>query len=65
MSVGVEYQHLESRPGSNYRQFFVKGRRIRAEVVYRCTVGPEGRPPFVPEVRADREPLALIRMKSG
>jgi uncharacterized protein (DUF433 family) len=37
------YKHLESRPGSNYKQLFVKGRRIRAEVLYRQTIGPEPR----------------------
>ena len=30
----TQYQHLEPRPGSNYRQLFLKGRRIRAAVVY-------------------------------
>jgi hypothetical protein len=29
----TQYQHLEPRPGSNYRQLFLKGRRIRAAVV--------------------------------
>ncbi len=29
----IQYQYLEPRPGSNYRQFFLKGRRIRAAVV--------------------------------
>ena len=24
----TQYQHLEPRPGSNYRQLFLKGRRI-------------------------------------
>jgi hypothetical protein len=28
-----QYQHLQLRPGSNYRQLFVNGRRIRAAVV--------------------------------
>src|SRR2546423_8453137 len=28
-----QYQHLEARPGSNYRQLWLKGRRIRAAVV--------------------------------
>jgi hypothetical protein len=45
MSVQVKYQHLESRPRSNYRQLWVKGRHMRAEVLYRCTVGPEARTP--------------------
>jgi uncharacterized protein (DUF433 family) len=33
-----DYPYLEHRPGSSYRQLFVKGTRIRAEVVYRRTV---------------------------
>jgi len=41
----VEYQFLESRPRSNYRQLWVKGRHMRAEVLYRCTVGLEPRTP--------------------
>ena len=45
MSTQVEYRHLEARPRSNYRQLWVKGRHIRAEVLYRLTVGPEPRTP--------------------
>jgi uncharacterized protein (DUF433 family) len=45
MSTQVQYQHLEPRPGSNYRQLWVKGRHIRAEVLYRLTVGAERRTP--------------------
>jgi hypothetical protein len=45
MSVQIECQHLESRPRSNYRQLWVKGRHMRAEVLYRCTVGKEPRKP--------------------
>jgi uncharacterized protein (DUF433 family) len=45
MGHAAVYQHLESRPDSNYRQLFVKGRRIRAEVLYRETVGLEPRTP--------------------
>ena len=41
----VRYKYLKSKPGSNYRQLFVNG-RIRAEVLYRETVGPE---PLTPE----------------
>jgi hypothetical protein len=48
MSVEVEYEFLESRPRSNYRQLWVKGRHMRAEVLYRCTVGEE--PQTVEEV---------------
>ena len=39
------YQHLESRPGSNYRQLFLKGRRIRAAVVDEAIHGPDPRTP--------------------
>ncbi|HEY7311365.1 MAG TPA: hypothetical protein VH643_18535 [Gemmataceae bacterium] len=36
----VEYKYLKPKPGSNYRQLFVNG-RIRAEILYRETVGLE------------------------
>jgi hypothetical protein len=39
-SQQVQYKFLLPKPGSNYRQLFVNG-RIRAEVLYRETVGPE------------------------
>src|ERR1700730_8174187 len=39
------YQFLERRPDSNYKQLFTKGRKIRAEVLYRQTVGLEPRTP--------------------
>ena len=48
MSVQTDYRYLESRPGSNYRQLFLKladRRKIRAEHIYRLTVGPEPRTP--------------------
>jgi uncharacterized protein (DUF433 family) len=45
MNESNSYQFLEPRRGSNYRQLFVKGRRIRAEVLYRETVGPQPRTP--------------------
>jgi len=41
MQTQVDYQFLESRPRSNYRQLWVKSRHIRAEVLYRLTIGPE------------------------
>src|SRR5208337_5667057 len=41
----TQYQHLEPRPGSNYRQFFLKGRRIRAAVVDEAIHGPDPRTP--------------------
>src|SRR6201997_298996 len=40
-----EYIYLKPKPGSNYRQLFVNG-RIRAEILYRETVGSE---PLTPE----------------
>jgi hypothetical protein len=41
MAEYTEYKHLQpKRGGSNYRQLFVNG-RIRAEVLYRETVGQE------------------------
>jgi len=41
----TQYQHLEPRPGSNYRQLFLKGRRIRAAVVDEAIHGPDPRTP--------------------
>jgi hypothetical protein len=35
----AEYQYLQTKPGSNYEQLFCG--RIRAEVLYRETVGRE------------------------
>ena len=45
MSTQVHYQHLESRSHSHYRQLWIKGRHIRAEVLYRLTIGAEPRTP--------------------
>src|SRR5260370_9286127 len=45
MSERTDYEYLKPKPGSNYRQLFVNG-RIRAEILYRATVGPE---PLTPE----------------
>ena len=42
----THYQHLEPRPGLNYRQLFLKGRRIRAAVVDQAIHGPD---PFTAE----------------
>src|SRR5881394_1467117 len=53
--------YLEPRPGSFYRQLFVKGTRIRAEIVYGLTV--DGSEPITPEeVAADFNlPMAAVR----
>lgn len=45
MATQVQYQYLEPRPRSHYRQLWVKGRHMRAEVLYRLTVGAEPRTP--------------------
>jgi uncharacterized protein (DUF433 family) len=59
MTIQVQYQYLESRPHSHYRQLWVKGRHIRAEVLYRCTVGVEPRTPE--EVAQDYDlPVAAV-----
>lgn len=50
------YQYLESRPKSNYRQLWVKGHRIRAEVLYRPTVNVEN---LSPQQVADEYGLPL------
>src|SRR5215471_2221094 len=40
-----QYKFLGPRYGSNYRQYFLKGTKIRAEVLYDETVGPDARTP--------------------
>ena len=45
MATQVQYQYLEPRPRSHYQQLWVKGRHIRAEVLYRFTLGVEPRTP--------------------
>ena len=44
MAEIIQSKYLKQKPGSNYRQLFVNG-RIRAEVLYRETVGREPRTP--------------------
>jgi hypothetical protein len=48
MGEHIEYKYLKPKPGSNYRQLFVNG-RIRAEILYRETIGVE---PLTPEAVA-------------
>src|SRR5438067_10943698 len=52
----TQYQHLEPRPGSNYRQLWLKGRRIRAAVVDESIHGPD---PFTPEEFAQEYQVPL------
>jgi len=59
MALQTTYQFLEPRAASNYRQLFVRGRSLRAETLYRATIGAEPRTPK--EVAADFEvPLATV-----
>jgi hypothetical protein len=48
------YKHLRPKPGSNYKQLFCG--RIRAEVLYRETVGAN---PLTPEEVADQYSLPV------
>jgi uncharacterized protein (DUF433 family) len=59
-TTAPHYQHLEPRPGSNYRQMFLKGRRIRAAVVDEAIHGPD---PCTPEEFASdyQVPLEAVR----
>ncbi len=41
MLEATDYIHLAPREGSHYQQYFLKGRNLRAETLYRATVGPE------------------------
>src|SRR5262245_34364804 len=41
METEEQYQHLETRKGSLYRQPFIKGTRIRAEIPYGRTIDKE------------------------
>lgn len=50
MSTIVTYQFLQPSPKSAYRQLFIKGTRIRAEIVYRaCTALEELQAPDDPD----------------
>jgi len=61
MSTEVTYQYLEARPRSAYRQLFIKGTRIRAELIYRAHVNAE-EPMTAQELAADyRLPLEVIQ----
>ena len=45
MCEECQYKYLGPWRGSNYRQFFYKDRKIRAETLYRQTVGVDPRTP--------------------
>jgi uncharacterized protein (DUF433 family) len=41
MPENTTYAYLGPRPGSRYQQYFFTGRNLRAETLYRATIGPE------------------------
>jgi hypothetical protein len=60
MAIQNPYKFLAPRPGSRYKQFFLRERKIRAEVLYRATVGPE--PRTAQEVAGDFDvPLEAVQ----
>ena len=61
-STATKYQNLELRPGSNYRQLFLKGRRIRAAVVHEAVHGPD---PYTPEEFAREYGVPTVVGKAG
>ena len=61
MSTAIIYRYLELRPNSAYRQLFVKGSRIRAELIYRAHINPE-QPMTAEELASDFGlPLQAVR----
>src|SRR5437867_12119638 len=61
MSTGVTYQYLEPRLASLYRQLFIKGTRLHAELLYRAHINAE-EPRTPEELAADYDlPLAAVR----
>jgi uncharacterized protein (DUF433 family) len=46
MSETTNYAYLAPREGSRYEQYFFKGRNLRAETLYRATIGTD---PMTPE----------------
>lgn len=57
----TNWQYLERRPCSFYRQLFIKGRRIRAEIIYMFYSDPDE--PMTPEeIAADCDlPVEAVR----
>lgn len=59
MSAEREYQYLEFRTGSLYRQPLIKGRRIRVEILYGLTIPSEDGEVYTPEQVAEHYDLPL------
>jgi uncharacterized protein (DUF433 family) len=60
MIESIDYIHLVPSEGSAYKQYFIRGRKLRAETLYRATLGPE---PMTPdEVARDYDvPVEAVR----
>lgn len=61
-STPREWVYLALNPKSAYKQLFIKGTRIRAEVVYRLSIGRE---PMTPEEIAADYGLPLEAVKEA
>lgn len=61
-STPREWVYLAPNPKSAYKQLFIKGTRIRAEVVYRLSIGRE---PMTPEEIAADYGLPLEAVKEA
>src|SRR5579884_261965 len=59
MSTQRQWKHLEPRPCSMYRQLFIKGTRIRADVLYGLTVPSVDGEVYTPEEVAEHYGLPL------
>jgi hypothetical protein len=60
MVESTGYVHLGPREGSAYHRYFVKGRNLRAETLFRATVGPE--PMTLDDVARDYDvPIEAVR----
>src|SRR5262249_23935969 len=59
--TAAEWKYLAPNPKSNYKQLFIKGTCIRAEVIYGCTV--DGSEPMTPEQVAEDYGLPLEVVK--
>jgi uncharacterized protein (DUF433 family) len=57
------WKYLAPNPKSNYKQLFIKGTRIRAEVLYGWTV--DGSEPMTPEQVAEGYNLPLEAVKEA
>jgi uncharacterized protein (DUF433 family) len=59
----TQWKHLEAHPQSSYKQLFIKGTRIRAEIIGDAMVDSEPPDPTTPEeVAADWNlPIEVVR----